>query len=561
MLPWALPAQVVTGGGRTQVRCAGQVVTEVVVRSESPAFGAALAQRPALGRAIARAHTTTVPEVIRNFVLLKRGDRCTPLRRSESERILRAMPFIADASVTAYQDGAGVRLEVVTVDEPSIVANLGIRSGAPFLSRVTLGNANLMGQGVYAAAGWREGGFYRDGLSGRYTNYQLFSRPYQLDIRGGRREVGSDWLGQVSYPFLTDVQRVAWRVSAGGSSEFARFLRPETRAVSVPLSREYMEAGAVGRFGRPGQLGLAGLQFTVEDVEPEQAPVFISASGVVRDTTSALIGRYAPWRSVRLNTLLGFRRVRFLRVTGFDALSGPQDLRTGIQVSTTIGRGLPNSRGSSVGEWYVGSELYAGVGTSTTFAAIDADMERRRLPSGEWIDLVSNGRAAWYLRPHPRHLLSVDLSWAAVRDSRIPVQLSLGDRRGGMRGFDRSWLAGGSRVVARAEERWRVANVRGSAAVGVAVFTDVGAVRAGDVPLGVSSGLRQSVGASLIVATPPRSQRMWRVDFALPTRRTDRAGFEIRMSSEDRTSVFWRVPNDILSARERVLPQSIFRWP
>jgi hypothetical protein len=54
---------------------------------------------------------------------------------------------------------------------------------------------------------------------------------------------------------------------------------------------------------------------------------------------------------------------------------------------------------------------------------------------------------------------------------------------------------------------------------------------------------------------------MWRVDFAVPTRRADRAGFEIRMSSEDRTSVFWRVPNDILSARERVLPQSIFRWP
>lgn len=559
MFPASGWSQVVAG--RTQARCAGQVVTEVVIRSEGPSFGSAFERSPRLGRVLTKVHTPTAPKVIRALILLKRGDRCTPLRRSESERILRAMPFIADASVTAYQDGAGVRIEVVTVDEPSVVANIGVRSGAPFLSRVTLGNGNLLGNGVYAAAGWREGGFYRDGLSGRYTNYQLFSRPYQLDIRGGRREIGSDWLSQVSYPFLTDVQRVAWRVSAGGSSEYARFIRPELRAVSVPLTRDYVEAGALGRFGPPGRLGLAGLQFTVEDVEPDSRPVFVSGSGIVADTTSSLINRYSPWRSVRMNALLGFRRVRFLRVTGFDALSGPQDLRTGVQLSTTVGRSLPSSRGAAEGELYVGGELYAGVGSATTFAAIDADLEGRRSRGGDWGDLVSNGRAAWYLKPHPRHLVSVDLSWAAVRESRIPVQLSLGDRRGGMRGYNRAWLAGGSRVVARAEERWRVANIRGSAAIGAAVFTDVGAVRAGDVPLGMSSGVRQSVGASLIVAAPPRSQRMWRIDFAVPTSRADRAGFEIRMSSEDRTSQFWRVPNDILSARERVLPQSIFRWP
>lgn len=507
-------------------------------------------------------HRPTAPDVIRALLLLRPGMRCTPLRRSESERLLLAMPFIADASVTAYQDGAGVRIEVVTIDEPSAVLHAGVRNGAPWLSRFTFGNANLLGNAVYASVQWRDGGFYRDVLAARYTNYQLFAKPYQLDLRGGRRELGFDWLGQVSYPFLTDVQRVAWRVSAGGSDEYTRFFRGSRVPASLQVRREYMEGSLLGRFGPPGRLGLLGTQFSVEDVEPASRAVRITPNGIVPDTASALQDRFAPFRSVRLNALLGFRRVRFRRVTGFDALSAPQDLRTGVQVSSTFGRSLPTSRGIADGEVFLGGELYAGVARGTTmFAAVDADVEGRRGDDGTWDDLVANGRAAWYLKPHPRHLLSVDLSWAAVRDARAPVQLTLADRRGGLRGYEHSWLGGASRVVARAEERWRVANVRGSAGIGVAVFADAGVIRAGDVPYGTSSGLRQAVGASVIVAAPVRSQRMWRIDLAFPTNRRDGAGVELRMTSEDRTQAFWRLPNDIRSARERVLPQSVFRWP
>ncbi|MBK8250779.1 MAG: BamA/TamA family outer membrane protein [Gemmatimonadetes bacterium] len=547
--------------GRTQVRCAGQVITDVVVRTEAPSFGASMDRLPWLGRAVTHVHRTTSAGVIRALLVLKPGDRCTPLRRSESERLLLAMPFIADASVTAYPDGAGVRIEVITVDEPQVVLDAGIKGVSPFVSRFTLGSANLLGNAVYASGQWRDGGFYRDVFAGRYTNYQLFAKPYQLDLRGGRRELGYDWSGQVAFPFLTDVQRVAWRLSTGGSQEYTRFFRGGERPASIPVRREFMEGSVIGRIGPSARMGLIGTQFSVEDVEPGQTPVVITPGGIVADTTTALMGRYAPFRSVRLNALLGFRRVRFRRVTGFDALNAPQDLRTGVQLSSTIGRSLPTSRGASRGESYVGSELYAGIAGARTFAAIDADVEARRSDTGEWNDLVTNGRAAGYLRPHPRHLVTVDLSWSAVRDSRTPVQLTFADRRGGLRGYHRSWLGGGSRVIARAEERWRIANIRGAAAVGVAAFVDAGIIESDGSPLGTSSGWRQSVGLSLIAAAPARSQRMYRVDFALPTNRRDGARFELRLTSEDRTQQFWRLPNDIRSARERVLPQSVFRWP
>ena len=69
-------------------------------------------------------HVTTKPELIRRFLLLDEGRPCSELRRAESERILRAQPFLADASVLAFpNDKGGVDLEVRTIDVLSISAD------------------------------------------------------------------------------------------------------------------------------------------------------------------------------------------------------------------------------------------------------------------------------------------------------------------------------------------------------------------------------------------------------------------------------------------------------
>ncbi len=547
--------------GRTQVRCAGQVITDVVIRTQGPSYGSVFERSRLVGDVLSRLHTATAPDIVRNFMLMKAGDRCSALRRSESERILRSMPFIAEASVTAYADGDGVRLEVVTVDEPSIVADAGVSGSSPFLTRLTMGSANLGGNGVYTSLQWRDGGFYRDAVGLRYRNYQLWGRPHQLDIHAVRRELGNEWGSEVFAPFLTDIQRTGWRFSAGGSDEFVRFLRGEDQeAPSLGVQRYYFDAGAVARIGPPGLLGLVGAQFSLEGTDPDNAPVLITDSGIIDDTTAALVNRYSRTRSARLNALLGLRRIRFLRVTGFDALSAPQDLRTGIEAATTIGTSLGMSSGAARDERFMGGSLYLGAGTQWTFAALEAVVEARIDRENEWRDVLSHGRLAWYVKPHSRHLITADLSWARASDARVPVQLALGERIGGVRGYEGAEIGGGSRLVGRLEERWRVGAFGGSVGAAVSVFTDVGAVWAGDVPLGRSSGMRQSVGMGFIVAVPARSQRMWRMDVAFPLDRRDGAGFELRLSSDDRTRRFWRVPSDIGRARERVLPQSVFNW-
>jgi hypothetical protein len=543
------------------VRCDGQIITDVVIRSEAPSFGSALADLPIIKQAILGTRTPTAPDVIEHFVLLKKGDRCTPLRRSESERVLRAMPFIADASVTAYPDGQGVRLEVVTVDEPSIVASLGVTSRSPFLTRVTLGSANVGGRGAYAALNWRQGFFYRDVWAGRYSNYQLFEKPYQLHIQGGRRELGSDLAGEISNPFLTDLQRFAWRVSAGYSDEFARFRRPDAPTLSLESRRDFMDVAAIGRIGRPGDLGLLGFQLSADNQHPESSPIIVTRDGLVQDTTSALISRFETFRSVRLNTLIGYRHLRFRRVTGFDALAGPQDLPTGIQLGATVGRSLPGATGRAKQETFFGSSLYLGAASDAVYGALQIDTDARHIPDHGWDDVLSHGRAALYVKPHPRHLLTAELQFAGGWRARVPYQLALGDPRFGIRGYESSYLAGARRGFARVEERWRIANIRDAAEAAVGVFADAGYVSAGDVPFGTSSGIRSAAGVSVMVAAPRRSQRMWRVDFAFPTSRADGAAFQLRLSNVDRTRVFWRAPQDIRRARDRVQPQSVFAWP
>jgi hypothetical protein len=70
-----------------------------------------------------------------------------------------------------------------------------------------------------------------------------------------------------------------------------------------------------------------------------------------------------------------------------------------------------------------------------------------------------------------------------------------------------------------------------------------------------------SIGVALMAAIPPRSRRMWRVDFAVPLDRTAGAQFGMRFSYEDRTRSFWREPNDVHRNRERSGARTAFVVP
>jgi hypothetical protein len=547
---------------RLPVTCKGEKISRIDIDANPPfrITGNNIWQRA--GRYAAKQHFTTRDAVIRRYLALQLGDACTEVRRSESERILRSQPFIADASVLAYPDGnGGIVLSVTTVDEVSLIVGAGIGGGTPAIHALQLGEDNLLGSAFHVDAGWKKGAHFRDIYSAKVVDYQFLGRPYQFVLEGGRRELGSDWATEISHPFLTDLQRLSWRTTAGNSNSYFYFRRPGADPAAIRLERSYSDIGGVVRIGPPlGRLALVGGSVSFEDESPATTPILVTDTALVPDTSSALINRYTKHQTARLNALWGLRDVHFVRVSGFDALEGTQDLRTGLQVATLLGKGVRILRGKER-DWFASSEIYYGMASPISYMAVDVAGEGRRDPAGNWDGILAHGRAAIYMKPFNRQTVITDLKWSGGWKQRLPFQLTFGDRDGGMRGFRSADVGGARRVVAHFEDRYLIGRYKDFASFAAAPFFEAGKLWAGDSPFGVTTAIYASTGISVLAASPPQSRRTFRADLALPVRGPRGHGVEVRLTVTDWTRTFRIEPRDIIRNRERSIPSSVFNWP
>lgn len=543
------------------VTCKGERISRIDI-DPNPPFrieGTTMWQRA--GRFAARQHVTTKESVIRRYLALQLGDACTEVRRAESERILRAQPFIADATVLAYPDGnGGIILNVTTVDEVSLIVGAGVTSATPHFRSILLGEDNLLGSALHTEAQWKKGNTFRDIYAGKFVDYQFLGRPYQFRVEGGRRELGSDWAVETSHPFLTDLQRISWRTTGGNTNGFFYFRRPDALPVALRIERSYSDIGGVIRIGPPlGRLALVGGSISFEDEKPGTQPVIVD-SAITVDTSQALINRYTKHQTARLNALWGLRDVHFLRVSGFDALEGAQDLRTGIQVATLVGKGVNLLRGKE-SDWFGSTDLYAGTASQIWYTALEIAGEGRRDQAGDWDGVLAHGRAAIYLKPFNRQTVMSDLTFSGGWKQRIPFQLTFADRDGGLRGFRSAQVGGGRRLIGRVEDRYLIGRYKDFASIAIAGFAEGGKLWAGDSPFGVNTPLYASTGFSLLAASPPQSRRTFRADFAFPVRGVHGRGAEVRLVVTDFTRTFRVEPRDIFNSRERSVPASVFNWP
>jgi hypothetical protein len=556
----ALHAQSLEG---VSVPCKGQIISRIEVSARPPfeVKGSSLQRR--LARQLTALHSTTNPDVISRFLALRPGMACSELRRLESERILRAQPYLADATVTAYRDNlGGVYLGVTTVDEVSLVLGGGGSGVEPYIRSFRLGEENLMGEATSLIGRWRYSENFRDNFSAEIVDYQFLGRPYQLKLDGARNELGGNWGFELSHPFLTDLQRISWRTTAGSREDYRFFRREEDLSrPAVLLQRVYADVGGVIRVGPPGQLGLIGASLSYEDEMPEPFPTRIGLGTTERDTVTALEARYLRRRVTRVNALAGYRSVDYMRVTGLETLDGAQDIRRGFEIATVLGRGMGLFGGVNQ-DIFASANVYIGAGNPSTFATLEGTLEGRHDDGRSgWDGILGSSRLAMYFKPATRHTLNAALELTGGWEQRIPFQLTFADKDGGPRGYRDSWLAGGKRAVVRLEDRYFIGHVKQFASLGVAPFLDVGKLWAGDVPFGVDSRLNASVGVSILASVPPQSQRMWRFDIALPLNRDSGARLRVRLFSRDYTSIFWKEPGDVNRNRERSIPTSVFNWP
>lgn len=545
------------------VRCQGQRITDVTIRTAAPT--AAVLRRVALlGAIVAAVHQTTEPDIVRRFLLLGVGDPCDELRRAESERILRAQPFIAEATVLVVPDSDGtVSLDVRTTDEVALVLGGAIGRGSPPLRFIRVGDANLAGQGVYLAGDWRDGGQFRDGYGGRFIDNQLFGQPYTFTVGGHRNPLGSDWDADLSHAFYTDIQRVAWRAQAGTLDDYVQYRNDENSSHAIPLARNYYDLGGIIRLGPPGRLSLFGASISGDDERPGATPVLVTKDGFAPDPGSQLANRFVAHRIARVNALWGVRDIGFARVRGYDALTATQDLPIGFQLGTMFGRSL-SVLGSRDDDIFMAADIYVGAVGRNNGLRLQLEGEGRRSNDndGLWDGILSTGRAVEYLQLIPRTTTTVSLEFSGGWRQRIPFNLSLGDPDGGVRGYASSNTPGGQRAVARVENHIFTGHPFEQTDFGLGVFADAGRLWAGDIPYGVSTPVRASAGFSLLGSAPRGSARVWRVDVVYAI--NPEAGghrFELRFSNTNKTTFFLAEPSDIQATREHTVPSSVFRWP
>jgi len=534
-------------------------VDDVIVYADAPAMRN-LDRVPPLANAARALHRTTRPDVIRRYLLLEHGQPCTELRRAESERILRAQPFIAEARVYVVANGeGGVDVEVQTSDETSIVIGGIVSARAPHVASLLLGNANLAGQGLYATGWWRSGGGFRDGIGTRLIDHQFLGQPLIAGLQLERAPLGASWQLSGARPFFTDLQRTAWRVRVASGTGYTTLREPNGRRPAVAFRRSAFDIGSVMRFGEPGRLNMLGVSLTGID-EGGGDRLVLTDSGRLRDFGPAPTS-YPSHRVARINALVGRRDINYVRLEGLDALTASQDLPVGFQAGLQLGRSLPigDVRENDI---FAAGDLYVGATNGVNTVRLQLQGEARRGTQRQrWDDVLTSGRLTHYLTMSPHLQNQTTLEFSAGFRQRMPFQLLLGIPEGGVRGYEESTFAGSVRVIGRTEQRYTIPNFLGASDAGVAAFADVGKQAAGDVPFGVTSPIVASVGVSLMAAVPQRSARLWRMDLAVPVTRGAGSRWTVRFSNGDRTAFVFRTPRDVELARETTVPSSIFAWP
>jgi hypothetical protein len=554
-----IPPPLVAQAADSRPRCDGAPVQTIEIQADRPTFKGAFAWWRKFARWLGLHHTTTADGVVRRFVTLDPGQRCTEFRRSETERILRAQPFLADATVTTTPVGDSVLVNVTTVDEVALVA--GARLQGAKVRAFSLGTLNFQGAGMHIEGRWEDGRARRDGIGAKVAHYQMFGHPYTMRLEGARHPIGEHYSTGLSHPFYTDLQRIAWHAGYSTSKDHGRLRRPDRVELLQPIDRSMWNVGGVLRFGPPQRLWLVGGMLIGERLIPRDALFRVDSTGEMLTVDTTGMRRYPRYDANHIAGVLGLRALKFSRMRGLDALAAEQDVGTGTQVGTMVG--IQPSARSPFRESFASVDAYAAGRSRRSFVGARMEAESRlNLREGSWEHLVSSGRAAWYLVPSPRWTSELSIEGASVWRSVLPFQLELGDRRGGLRGYARSLEAGSHRALARVEQRLDLARYQKTrAALGAAAFTEAGKVWAGDAPFGVTTPVRVSIGAAILAAVPARSQRTIRAELAVPLDRSRGAGPEFRFVVREPARGFWFEPPRVRWARLSSVPEQIFQWP
>jgi hypothetical protein len=485
-------------------------------------------------------HVRTRKWVIRQELLFRVGDCYDPFLLAESERLLRAYPFLAQVDVYGVPQADGTHHVIVdTHDDWSTRLDVRIRvDNGLQLEGVRLSELNLFGTGQTLGLFFHEREVTRDyGLT--YWTPQLGRTRLDVLAAGGRTRAGNFLREQVVYPFVGEVGRWSFGEAFSRNEQFFNYILRDDPAersphVLLPLREKTFDVSVLRRFGERGRALLLGAGLSTHQLEfPGRVLIAPEGRFDVRSpadsaTAAPVLGQRLARDALRLQLLLGAHDVRWIVRQRLDGLRGDEDVRLGADAGLLVGRSIPTFGDDDVS---LGAQLYGAAEAGRGLIAGRVRADARRVPRAApatpaWQDLFLESALFAYLRPPPggSHTLLLRADAAAAWRTRTPYQITLGGERG-VRGYDLERFPGGRRLLLTLEDRilfgWPVPDVLDAGAV---LFTDAGRVWAGDAPWGISSDWRASAGLGLRLAFPAGSRTPFRIDIAWPLERGTRPG-------------------------------------
>ena len=437
-------------------------------------------------------HIHTRERVILRELLFAAGEPLRPELVEQTERNLRALPFLRDARIETTlvdDDGDGradqANLRVVTWDTWSLsprvdFSSVDIRS----TWEIGVSERNLLGLGKEVSVSRRQT-LDRGATRLLYRDPQLAGSRLMLTTSLATLTDGNDGFFTLERPFFSLQDEWAMAVKAGG---FAR---------NDPLIEAGAQVDHLRHVGRWADLELgravrrrptralrlhAAYRLRQEEVGPDTRQFGIVEIG------------------------LGSTEHRFVQLTHVNRFERTEDFNLGAQSLVTAGISAPQLGGQDVTALFLSAGHRQGVALGPTQFLIGTVRATGRRRRGAWENALF-GAGVRYLRKHAlRHAL---LGMAEYRQGHRldpEVQLRLG-AESGLRGYPVRQFVGTRTLLLSAEERWFVADDVGQlVSFGLAAFVDSGF--AWPEGRGVHlRDLRTAVGVSVLVGANRLSSR------------------------------------------------------
>mgnify|MGYP006196986613 CR=1 FL=1 len=245
-----------------------------------------------------RLHVRTKERVIAHELLFRVGDCYEPILLEESERLLRAYPFISRADVYGIQQpGGGYHVVVDTEDEWStqveVRADL---SGGFELEGLDLREQNLAGLGRELGVFYRSEQAIRT-YGARYLTPQLLGTRWDMSTAVGKTRSGTLVEQQISYPFLGELGGWGFRQLLSHQDRHFDYILPGADPacpddgpdcrVLVPIQDRAFHVASLWRAGRRGNLTVFGGGLSFQELRYKGEGITLVEGGRYDDRTPA----------------------------------------------------------------------------------------------------------------------------------------------------------------------------------------------------------------------------------------------------------------------------------